>query len=154
MMGSKERSFWPLVGVSLEDLVPADHFYRHLHSKLDLSFVCSFECLLALYFRCYVTPSLVWHSPSDSPSQERTPVSSAFSTGGKPSQRLPSHAMPCRKAIALSVSGHAPRKSFQNEGEWSGWDTWASSCATTASSTHRGISLSAAWSRMVFVLGL
>ncbi len=39
MMGSKERSFWPLVGVSLEDLVPRDHFYRHLHSKLDLSFV-------------------------------------------------------------------------------------------------------------------
>jgi len=29
MMGVKERSFAPLVNVSLEDLVPADHFYRH-----------------------------------------------------------------------------------------------------------------------------
>jgi len=27
------------VTVSLEDLVPADHFYRHLDAKLDLSFV-------------------------------------------------------------------------------------------------------------------
>lgn len=68
MMGSKERSFWPLVGVSLEDLVPHDRFYRHLHSKLDLSFVCSFECLLVLYSRCYLAPSLAWHSSSRSPS--------------------------------------------------------------------------------------
>jgi transposase len=27
------------IAVSLEDLVPADHFYRHLEAKLDLSFV-------------------------------------------------------------------------------------------------------------------
>src|SRR5690242_9590219 len=39
MMGSKERIFAPLVNVSLEQLVPADHFYRHLHKSLDLSFV-------------------------------------------------------------------------------------------------------------------
>ena len=39
MMGTKERNFEPLVNISLEDLVPPDHFYRHLHSKLDLSFV-------------------------------------------------------------------------------------------------------------------
>jgi transposase len=39
MMGSKERAFAPLVNVSLEQLVPADHFYRHLHKSLDLSFV-------------------------------------------------------------------------------------------------------------------
>ncbi len=30
MMGKKERSFAPLVKVSLEELVPHDHFYRHL----------------------------------------------------------------------------------------------------------------------------
>jgi hypothetical protein len=30
MMGSKERHFAPLVNVSLEALVPMDHFYRHL----------------------------------------------------------------------------------------------------------------------------
>jgi hypothetical protein len=29
MMGSKARHFAPLVNVSLEDLVPADHFYPH-----------------------------------------------------------------------------------------------------------------------------
>ncbi|MFL5591444.1 MAG: IS1182 family transposase [Ktedonobacteraceae bacterium] len=39
MMGSKERHFTPLINVSLEDLVPADHFYRHLEKSLDLSFV-------------------------------------------------------------------------------------------------------------------
>ena len=39
MMGKKERSFAPLVKVSLEALVPQDHFYRHLERTLDLSFV-------------------------------------------------------------------------------------------------------------------
>src|SRR5438309_11238594 len=39
MMGFKERTFAPLVAVSLEELVPQDHFYRHLHQVLDLSFV-------------------------------------------------------------------------------------------------------------------
>src|SRR6185436_15125097 len=39
MMGSKHREFAPLVNVSLEQLVPADHFYRHLHKSLDLAFV-------------------------------------------------------------------------------------------------------------------
>ena len=42
MMGTKERSFAPLVNVSLEDLGPADHFYRHLERTLDLSFVRAF----------------------------------------------------------------------------------------------------------------
>src|SRR6266516_5819000 len=39
MMGLKERAFAPLVAVSLEELVPQDHFYRHLQRVLDLSFV-------------------------------------------------------------------------------------------------------------------
>src|SRR6266516_2801185 len=42
MMGTKERSFSPLINISLEDLVPADHFYRHLERTLDLSFVREF----------------------------------------------------------------------------------------------------------------
>src|SRR5260370_12165959 len=42
MMGSKERSFAPLVNVSLEELVPHDHFYRHLDPTLNLSFVREF----------------------------------------------------------------------------------------------------------------
>jgi hypothetical protein len=37
MMGTKERSFAPLIPVSLEELVPQDHFYRHLDQTLDLS---------------------------------------------------------------------------------------------------------------------
>ncbi len=41
-MGTKQRSFAPLINVSLEDLVPADHFYRHLDRTLDLSFVREF----------------------------------------------------------------------------------------------------------------
>lgn len=39
MMGVKLRSFTPLTDVSLDALVPADHFYRHLDRTLDLSFV-------------------------------------------------------------------------------------------------------------------
>ncbi|HEX6553800.1 MAG TPA: IS1182 family transposase [Ktedonobacteraceae bacterium] len=39
MMGLKERAFAPVVAVSLEELVPQDHFYRHLQEVLDLSFV-------------------------------------------------------------------------------------------------------------------
>ena len=39
MMGIKERAFGPLPPVSLEDLVPPDHFYRHLERTLDLAFV-------------------------------------------------------------------------------------------------------------------
>src|SRR3954469_15743854 len=39
MMGTKTRAFGPLPPVTLEDLVPPDHFYRNLERSLDLSFV-------------------------------------------------------------------------------------------------------------------
>jgi transposase len=39
-MGKKERAFGPLPPVTLEDLIPPDHFYRHLERTLDLAFVC------------------------------------------------------------------------------------------------------------------
>ncbi len=39
MMGTKIRRFYPLEHVSLEELVPTDHFYRHVERTLDLSFV-------------------------------------------------------------------------------------------------------------------
>ena len=42
MMGRKERSFAPLINVSLEELVPQDHFYRLLERTLDLSCVREF----------------------------------------------------------------------------------------------------------------
>ena len=42
MMGTKRRKFAPQINVSLEELVPHDHFYRHLDQKLDLSFVREF----------------------------------------------------------------------------------------------------------------
>jgi transposase len=42
MMGSKQRHFAPLIRVSLEELVPQDHLYRHLERTLDLSFVRAF----------------------------------------------------------------------------------------------------------------
>jgi hypothetical protein len=38
-MGTKARLFTPIAVVSLEDLVPSNHFYRHLDRVLDLSFV-------------------------------------------------------------------------------------------------------------------
>ena len=39
MMGTKERYFKQHGQISLESLVPKDHFYRQLEAKLDLSFV-------------------------------------------------------------------------------------------------------------------
>jgi transposase len=42
MMGSKQRHFAPLIQVSLEELIPQDHFYRHLERTLDLSCVREF----------------------------------------------------------------------------------------------------------------
>jgi transposase len=39
MMGRKSRHFTPLPAVSLEALVPAEHFYRQLDQVLDLAFV-------------------------------------------------------------------------------------------------------------------
>jgi hypothetical protein len=39
MMGTKARIFTPVAVVSLEDLVPATHFYRHLDRVLNVAFV-------------------------------------------------------------------------------------------------------------------
>jgi transposase len=39
MLAIKERAFAPLPAVTLEELVPAEHFYRHLERTLDLAFV-------------------------------------------------------------------------------------------------------------------
>src|SRR6476661_82552 len=39
MMGAKERAFGPLCNRSVDNLVPTDHFYRHIEAKLDLGFV-------------------------------------------------------------------------------------------------------------------
>ena len=39
MMGTKARIFTPVRAISLDELVPADHFYRYLDRVLDLSFV-------------------------------------------------------------------------------------------------------------------
>ena len=55
MMGFKERAFAPLVAVSLEELVPQDHFYRHLQKTLDLSFVYD---LVREYYAAAGRPSI------------------------------------------------------------------------------------------------
>lgn len=39
MMGTKARLFTPLPPTTLEELIPADHFYRQLDRVLDLAFV-------------------------------------------------------------------------------------------------------------------
>jgi len=40
MLGpAKPRCLGEPIAISLEDLVPPNHFYRHLEAKLDLSFV-------------------------------------------------------------------------------------------------------------------
>ena len=62
MMGKKERGFAPLTNVSLEELVPADHFYRHLDRTLDFSFVREFvHETYAGGGRPSVDPVVFWH---------------------------------------------------------------------------------------------
>jgi transposase len=39
MLGHKSRDFKPLTAVSLEDLVPEEHFYRQLDQSLDHNFI-------------------------------------------------------------------------------------------------------------------
>jgi transposase len=39
MLGHKVREFKPLTGICLEDLVPADNFYRQVERSIDLNFV-------------------------------------------------------------------------------------------------------------------
>jgi len=39
MLGHKVRDFKPLTGICLEDLIPANNFYRQVEKSLDLSFV-------------------------------------------------------------------------------------------------------------------
>jgi hypothetical protein len=59
---TKERHFAPLIHVSLEELVPKDHFYRHLERSLDLSFV--YEFVKETYAgggRPSIDPIVFWH---------------------------------------------------------------------------------------------
>jgi len=62
MMGFKERTCAPRVAVSLEELVPQEHFYRHVQQVLDLSFVYDLvrECY-AMAGRPSSDPVVFWH---------------------------------------------------------------------------------------------
>jgi transposase len=58
MMGAKARLFTPIHALSLDELVPADHFYRHLDRALDLAFVRELvhDCYVAGVGRPSVDP--------------------------------------------------------------------------------------------------
>jgi hypothetical protein len=68
MMGTKSRTFASLCNRSLENLVPAGHFYRHLEAKLDLGFVRELVrstykesgCCRTWYWRHDVRPLCLW----------------------------------------------------------------------------------------------
>jgi len=62
MMGTKARHFAPLSNVSVEQLVPQDHFYRHVERTLDLSFVREFvQETYAGGGRPSIDPIVFWH---------------------------------------------------------------------------------------------
>src|SRR5258708_282631 len=62
MMGTKERCFSTLVKMSVEELVPQDHFYRHLDRTLDLTFVREFvQQSYAGGGRPSIDPVVFWH---------------------------------------------------------------------------------------------
>ena len=61
-MGTKARHFAPLSNVSVEQLVPQDHFYRHVERTLDLSFVREFvQETYAGGGRPSIDPIVFWH---------------------------------------------------------------------------------------------
>jgi hypothetical protein len=67
MMGTKERHFAPLINVSVEELVPHDHFYRHLERTLDLSCVREFvQPTYAGSGRPSIDPVVFWHRSNSS----------------------------------------------------------------------------------------
>ena len=55
MMVCKVRTFTPIGPRTLEELVPADHFYRHLERVLDLNWVRE---LVAPYYAAGGRPSV------------------------------------------------------------------------------------------------
>jgi transposase len=62
MMGTKARIFAPIAVVSLENLVPSNHFYRHLDHVLDLSFVRDLvKETYAHGGRPSIDPVVFWH---------------------------------------------------------------------------------------------
>ena len=62
MMGNKARIFTPVVVVSLDELVPANHFYRVLERTLDLSFVRDLvKETYAHAGRPSIDPVVFWH---------------------------------------------------------------------------------------------
>jgi hypothetical protein len=58
----KPRRLDEPIAVSLEELVPQDHFYRHLEATLDLSFVR--DRTRELYAERGGPPSIRWSSSS------------------------------------------------------------------------------------------
>jgi transposase len=62
MMGTKARIFTPITAVSFEELVPANHFYRHLDRVVDLSFVRDLvKKTYAERGRPSIDPVVFWH---------------------------------------------------------------------------------------------
>lgn len=55
-MGRKERTATPIPALTLEDLIPADHFYRHLDRVFDLS--CVHELVRGCYAEGVGRPSI------------------------------------------------------------------------------------------------
>ena len=78
MMGTKERHFAPLINVSVEELVPQDHFYRYLERTLDLSFVRGFvqETMQPAHVSLWLPPP-AHDGTHRAPWRSNPPVSSA-----------------------------------------------------------------------------
>ena len=132
-----------------------------LASMLLLAFVCTFLLGVGEAVPQPLTRVSPRHVRNQGPPQSRRGLSSrsaspkrSRSTGGRRSRLWASQLTPSRNAFARSVSGQTRRRRSQKAEEWFGWTAWASSCATTASRTQRGIRRSAAFSRIARVLGL
>ena len=95
MLGpAKPRRLDEPIAVSLEDLVPASNFYRHLEAKLDLSFVRDWtQELYAVRGRPSIDPVLFFKLQLimffEGVRSERTPIETAIAnTPDRPTDEL------------------------------------------------------------------
>src|SRR5262249_10979864 len=67
MMGTKARVFTPITALSLDEVVPPDHFYRHLDRVPDLSFVRDLvrDCYAAGVGRPSIDPVVFFRARRD-----------------------------------------------------------------------------------------
>jgi hypothetical protein len=113
MMGTKERYFAPLINVSVEQLVPHDHFYRHLERTLDLSFVREFvQKTYAHGGRPSIDRARVFQAPTGHVFRGHSAMRKSHIVSGEEKQLLQARVQACHQFLrAFPVTGGCEARS-------------------------------------------